>query len=171
MERGNTFSDPPAPLATPIRKLKFISSPCVNVSPQSRAMQTRFADSAEPTPISSLRQSLNCRHNPSFAVSKSLSSVGRRFAASYLAGKLMPVTIKILSEKLGLSRSTVSKALNARYDVAAATRERVVQAANELGYQPSTAAAHRQDRPGRQLPDSPDQRFSGRADTGHFDRS
>ena len=52
----------------------------------------------------------------------------------------MPVTIEDLSQKLGLSRSTVSKALNARYDVAAATRERVVQAANELGYQPSAAA-------------------------------
>lgn len=52
----------------------------------------------------------------------------------------MPVTIEDLSKKLGLSRSTVSKALNARYDVADATRERVVQAANELGYQPSAAA-------------------------------
>lgn len=52
----------------------------------------------------------------------------------------MPVTIKDLSQQLGLSRSTVSKALNARDDVAEATRERVLRAVDELGYQPSAAA-------------------------------
>ncbi len=52
----------------------------------------------------------------------------------------MPVTIKDLSNKLGVSRSTVSKALNNRGDVSSQTKERVTQAARELGYQPSAAA-------------------------------
>ncbi|MCY3979806.1 MAG: LacI family DNA-binding transcriptional regulator [Chloroflexi bacterium] len=52
----------------------------------------------------------------------------------------MPVTIEDLSNKLGVSRSTVSKALNDRGDVSSQTKERVTQAARELGYQPSAAA-------------------------------
>ena len=52
----------------------------------------------------------------------------------------MPVTIEDLSNKLAVSRSTVSKALNDRGDVSAQTKERVTQAARELGYQPSAAA-------------------------------
>lgn len=52
----------------------------------------------------------------------------------------MPVTIKDLSRTLGLSRSTISKALNDRGDVSPRTRERVLQAAREFGYQPSAAA-------------------------------
>ncbi len=52
----------------------------------------------------------------------------------------MPVTIEDLSNKLGVSRSTVSKALNDRGDVSPRTKERVTQAARELGYQPSAAA-------------------------------
>ena len=52
----------------------------------------------------------------------------------------MPVTIEDLSNKLGVSRSTVSKALNDRGDVSSATKQRVMRAANELGYQPSAAA-------------------------------
>lgn len=52
----------------------------------------------------------------------------------------MPITIDDLSQKLGLSRSTISKALNNRFDVAPETRERVQQAAAEYGYQPSAAA-------------------------------
>ena len=52
----------------------------------------------------------------------------------------MPVTIEDLSNKLGVSRSTVSKALNDRGDVSAQTKERVAQAARELGYQPTAAA-------------------------------
>ena len=52
----------------------------------------------------------------------------------------MPVTIEDLSNKLGVSRSTVSKALNDRGDVSPQTKERVTQAARELGYQPSAAA-------------------------------
>ena len=52
----------------------------------------------------------------------------------------MPVTIKDLSHKLGVSRSTISKALNDRGDVSQHTKERILQAAHELGYQPSAAA-------------------------------
>ncbi|MDE2634993.1 MAG: LacI family DNA-binding transcriptional regulator [Chloroflexota bacterium] len=52
----------------------------------------------------------------------------------------MPVTIEDLSNKLGVSRSTVSKALNDRGDVSSQTKARVTQAARELGYQPSAAA-------------------------------
>ena len=52
----------------------------------------------------------------------------------------MPVTIEDLSKTLDLSRSTISKALNDRGDVSPRTRERVLQAAHELGYQPSAAA-------------------------------
>ena len=52
----------------------------------------------------------------------------------------MPVTIEDLSIKLGVARSTVSKALNDRGDVSPRTKERVMQAAQELGYQPTAAA-------------------------------
>ena len=52
----------------------------------------------------------------------------------------MPVTIEDLSKSLGVSRSTVSKALNDRGDVSAQTKARILKAARELGYQPSAAA-------------------------------
>ena len=52
----------------------------------------------------------------------------------------MPVTIEDLSKKLGLSRSTVSKALNDRGDVSSETKARVRDSAREVGYQPSAAA-------------------------------
>ena len=52
----------------------------------------------------------------------------------------MPATIEDLARRLGVSRSTVSKALNDRADVSQATKARVLQAADELGYQPSAAA-------------------------------
>ena len=52
----------------------------------------------------------------------------------------MSVTIEDLADRLGVSRSTVSKALNDRSDVSDATKARVVQEARELGYQPSAAA-------------------------------
>jgi LacI family transcriptional regulator len=42
--------------------------------------------------------------------------------------------LKALSEALGLSRTTVSRALNGYDDVSEATRERVMKAARELGY-------------------------------------
>ena len=52
----------------------------------------------------------------------------------------MSVTIEELSKQLGISVSTVSKALNGYQDVAEATRNRVLKRANELGYHPSSAA-------------------------------
>ncbi|HDR8949748.1 LacI family DNA-binding transcriptional regulator [Burkholderia vietnamiensis] len=46
----------------------------------------------------------------------------------------MKVNLKALSDALGLSRTTVSRALNGYDDVSEATRERVMRAARELGY-------------------------------------
>ena len=50
------------------------------------------------------------------------------------------VNLKMLSESLGLSQTTVSRALNGYSDVSEATRQRVVEAANRLGYQPNSQA-------------------------------
>jgi LacI family transcriptional regulator len=50
------------------------------------------------------------------------------------------VNLKELSAHLGLSPTTVSRALNGYSDVAESTRERVVEAAERLGYQPNMAA-------------------------------
>ena len=52
----------------------------------------------------------------------------------------MSTTIHDIAKHLKLSNSTVSKALNGYADVSSATRELVMQAAVELGYQPSAAA-------------------------------
>ena len=52
----------------------------------------------------------------------------------------MSSTIEDISKRLGISVSTVSKALNAYPDVAEETRERVLAAARELDYTPSAAA-------------------------------
>ncbi len=52
----------------------------------------------------------------------------------------MPVTIEDISKQLGVSISTVSRALNGKVDVSEATKERVQQVAQEMGYQPSAAA-------------------------------
>lgn len=52
----------------------------------------------------------------------------------------MPVTIRNLAEKLALSITTVSRALDGYDDVAEETRKRVVKAAEEMGYEPSYAA-------------------------------
>lgn len=49
-------------------------------------------------------------------------------------------TLKDLSERLGLARSTVSRALRDDPQIAAATRERVRALADELGYHPNAAA-------------------------------
>lgn len=54
----------------------------------------------------------------------------------------MPVTIRDLAKKLNLSITTVSRALDGYSDVSAETRERVVRAADELGYRPSYIARH-----------------------------
>ena len=52
----------------------------------------------------------------------------------------MSVTIEDISLQLGISVSTVSKALNAYPDVAEETRKRVLDAARELDYHPSAVA-------------------------------
>lgn len=52
----------------------------------------------------------------------------------------MAVTLRELAEKLNLSITTVSRALDGYSDVAEETRKRVVKAAMELGYEPSYAA-------------------------------
>ncbi|WP_041656170.1 substrate-binding domain-containing protein [Azoarcus sp. KH32C] len=54
----------------------------------------------------------------------------------------MKVNLKMLSESLGLSQTTVSRALNGYSDVSETTRQRVVEAANQLGYQPNPQARH-----------------------------
>jgi LacI family transcriptional regulator len=51
-----------------------------------------------------------------------------------------PVTLKDLATKLGLSITTVSRALAGYSDVAEATRQRVLQAAEEMGYVPDATA-------------------------------
>ena len=50
------------------------------------------------------------------------------------------VTLKALATQLGLSTTTVSRALNGYDDVAPATRERIVAAASRLGYAPNISA-------------------------------
>ncbi|MBD5802316.1 HTH-type transcriptional regulator RafR [Azoarcus sp. Aa7] len=52
----------------------------------------------------------------------------------------MKVNLKMLSETLGLSQTTVSRALNGYSDVSEATRQRVVEAAKQLDYQPNPQA-------------------------------
>ncbi|MFN6997338.1 MAG: LacI family DNA-binding transcriptional regulator [Aquincola tertiaricarbonis] len=52
----------------------------------------------------------------------------------------MPIDLKQLSARLGLSATTVSRALNGYDDVSAKTRERVERMARELGYQPNRTA-------------------------------
>ncbi len=52
----------------------------------------------------------------------------------------MPITLRELARKLNLSITTVSRALDGYPDVAAATRERVIAAAREAGYEPAYAA-------------------------------
>ena len=50
------------------------------------------------------------------------------------------VTLKDLAEELGLSITTVSRALGGYSDVAESTRLRVTRAAEEMGYVPSATA-------------------------------
>jgi LacI family transcriptional regulator len=52
----------------------------------------------------------------------------------------MPITIRNLAKKLNLSITTVSRALDGYADVSAETRQRVIQAAEEMGYRPSYIA-------------------------------
>jgi DNA-binding LacI/PurR family transcriptional regulator len=74
--------------------------------------------------------------------SKSISIYNRnRFRKLFIIGtQHMSVTLEDISNHLGLSVSTVSKALNAYDDVAPRTKQRVVDAAEELGYHPNVAA-------------------------------
>src|SRR5664279_1204159 len=50
------------------------------------------------------------------------------------------VRLKDIAVRAGVSIMTVSKALRARRDVAAATRERILQLAREMGYVPDAVA-------------------------------
>ena len=50
------------------------------------------------------------------------------------------MSIVLLAKNLGLSISTVSRALNGYEDVSAATRERVVLRAKAIGYRPNPSA-------------------------------
>lgn len=53
----------------------------------------------------------------------------------------MPVTIRDVAEAAGVSIATVSRVLNNKdHPVGAATRERILRAAEELGYRPNVAA-------------------------------
>ena len=52
----------------------------------------------------------------------------------------MSVSIRDISKHVGLSVSTVSKALNGYTDIAAETRTLILQATEELGYHPNTIA-------------------------------
>jgi LacI family transcriptional regulator len=54
----------------------------------------------------------------------------------------MRVTIKQIAEELGINHSTVSRVLNEKQShlVSAATRERITQAATQMGYRPSRIA-------------------------------
>ncbi|MDR3574382.1 MAG: LacI family DNA-binding transcriptional regulator [Anaerolineaceae bacterium] len=52
----------------------------------------------------------------------------------------MPITIRDLAKKLNLSITTVSRALDGYSDVSENTRTRVIQAAQGMGYAPSSAA-------------------------------
>ena len=53
-----------------------------------------------------------------------------------------PVTIKQIAKLLGISKSTVSRALQNRNDVNAETRRKVVELAERLHYQPNSIALH-----------------------------
>ncbi len=50
------------------------------------------------------------------------------------------VTIKQVAERTGVSAQTVSRVVNGRPDVAAETRQRVLEAIEQLGYQPNALA-------------------------------
>ena len=54
--------------------------------------------------------------------------------------KAAHVDLKTLSEHLGLSKGTISRALNGYPEIAASTRTRVVEAAARLGYKPNRVA-------------------------------
>lgn len=51
-----------------------------------------------------------------------------------------PPTIRDVAERAGVSRQTVSRAINNKGEIGAATRARVLEIARELGYRPSSIA-------------------------------
>lgn len=52
----------------------------------------------------------------------------------------MPVTLQDIADRLGVSVATVSRALAGYSDVAAETRARVLEAADDMGYRPNISA-------------------------------
>ncbi|MGB1252461.1 MAG: LacI family DNA-binding transcriptional regulator [Candidatus Promineifilaceae bacterium] len=50
------------------------------------------------------------------------------------------VTIDDVARKVGVSRQTVSRAINGKHDISAATRARVLESVEQLGYRPSRIA-------------------------------
>ena len=72
--------------------------------------------------------------------------MSRRAPDRSFAKRVAPYTgstkmnLKQLSEKLGLSQTTVSRALNGYSDVSEATRQRVAEMAAACGYRPNTMA-------------------------------
>jgi LacI family transcriptional regulator len=57
-----------------------------------------------------------------------------------MARQKLGATLSDVARRAGVSVATASKALNARDEVAAATRQRVLQAADELSFQPNVLA-------------------------------
>ena len=51
-----------------------------------------------------------------------------------------PVTIRDVARRAGVSRQTVSRAINNKAEISAETRERVLQVVREMGYRPSSIA-------------------------------
>ena len=51
-----------------------------------------------------------------------------------------PITIKDIAKKLGLSTSTVSRALSDSWEIKKETKELVIKTAAELNYHPNTQA-------------------------------
>ena len=56
------------------------------------------------------------------------------------SGRKARATIKDVADALGMSKSTVSRALNGYSDIAQSTRQRVAQTADRLGYRPMAQA-------------------------------
>jgi len=55
-------------------------------------------------------------------------------------GRARAVTIRDVAARAGVSRQTVSRAINGKGEISAATRERVLAAVRALGYRPSSIA-------------------------------
>jgi len=64
----------------------------------------------------------------------------RKLKALWIPEKAKGVNLKQLSQLLGLSQTTVSRALNGYPEVNAETRRRVLEAVRETGYRPNRAA-------------------------------